>query len=121
MSVEAVHEAFQRAAKHIRAGHGPYYLEIQTYRYRGHSVSDPAKYRNRKELEEYKEMDPVIVTQNKIVTDKIASQDEIDAIIARIDAEVDDALEFAENSPFPLGSELYDDNYTQQDYPYITD
>ena len=121
MSVEAVHEAFQRAAKHIRAGHGPYYLEIQTYRYRGHSVSDPAKYRSKEELEEYKEMDPVIVTQNKIVTDKIASQDEIDAIIARIDAEVDDALEFAENSPFPLGSELYDDNYTQQDYPYITD
>ena len=120
MSVEAVHEAFQRAAKHIRAGHGPYYLEIQTYRYRGHSVSDPAKYRSKEELEEYKEMDPVIVTQNKIVTDKIASQDEIDAIIARIDAEVDDALEFAENSPFPLGSELYDDNYTQQDYPYIT-
>lgn len=121
MSVEAVHEAFQRAAKHIRAGHGPYYLEIQTYRYRGHSVSDPAKYRSKEEVEEYKDMDPVIVTQNKIISDKIASQEEVDAIIARIDAEVDDALEFAENSPFPLGSELYDDNYTQQDYPYITD
>jgi pyruvate dehydrogenase E1 component alpha subunit len=121
MSVEAVHEAFQRAAKHIRAGHGPYYLEIQTYRYRGHSVSDPAKYRSKEEVEEYKDMDPVIVTQNKIISDRIASQEEVDAIIARIDAEVDDALEFAENSPFPLGSELYDDNYTQQDYPYITD
>lgn len=121
MSVEAVHEAFLRAAKHIRAGHGPYYLEIQTYRYRGHSVSDPAKYRTKEELEEYKEMDPVIVTQNKIVAEKIATQEEIDDIIARIDAEVDDAMDFAENSPYPLGSELYDDNYTQQDYPYITD
>jgi pyruvate dehydrogenase E1 component alpha subunit len=84
-------------------------------------VSDPAKYRSKEEVEEYKDMDPVIVTQNKIISDRIASQEEVDAIIARIDAEVDDALEFAENSPFPLGSELYDDNYTQQDYPYITD
>lgn len=121
MNVEAVHEAFLRAAKHIRAGHGPYYLEIQTYRYRGHSVSDPAKYRSKEELEEYKEQDPVFVTQHKIIAENIASQEEIDAIIAKIDAEVDDAMEFAEQSPYPLGSELYDDNYVQEDYPYITD
>jgi pyruvate dehydrogenase E1 component alpha subunit len=121
MSPEAVHEAFLRAAKHIRAGNGPYFLEIKTYRYRGHSVSDPAKYRSKEEVEEYKEIDPVIVTQNKIVANGIATQAEVDAIIAKIDAEVEDAMDFAENSEFPLGSELYDDNYQQKDYPYIMD
>ncbi len=121
MSPEAVHDAFLRAAKHIRAGNGPYYLEIQTYRYRGHSVSDPAKYRSKEELEDYKEIDPVFVTQNKIVANGFASQAEVDDIIARIDAEVEDALEFAEVSEYPLGSELYDDNYQQQDYPFIMD
>ncbi len=121
MDPESVHEAFLRAAKHIRAGNGPYYLEIKTYRYRGHSVSDPAKYRSKEEVEEYKQIDPVIVTQNKIVTNGIASQAEIDAIISKIDAEVEEAMEFAENSEFPLGSELYDDNYQQKDYPFIMD
>ena len=72
-------------------------------------------------MEEYKELDPVFVTQNKIISENIASQEEIEAIIAKIDAEVDEALDFAEQSPYPLGSELYDDNYVQQDYPYITD
>jgi pyruvate dehydrogenase E1 component alpha subunit len=121
MNPESVHEAFLRAAKHIRAGNGPYYLEIKTYRYRGHSVSDPAKYRSKEEVDEYREIDPVIVTQNKIVANGIASQAEVDAIIAKIDAEVDDAMEFAENSEYPLGSELYDDNYTQKDYPFKMD
>ncbi|MBK8700395.1 MAG: pyruvate dehydrogenase (acetyl-transferring) E1 component subunit alpha [Saprospiraceae bacterium] len=121
MNPESVHEAFLRAAKHIRAGNGPYYLEIQTYRYRGHSVSDPARYRSKEEVEEYREMDPVFVTQNKIIEEKIATQAEVDAIIARIDAEVDDAMDFAEKSEFPLGSELYDDNYVQKDYPFIVD
>ncbi len=121
MNPESVHDAFLRAAKHIRAGNGPYYLEIKTYRYRGHSVSDPAKYRSKDEVEAYKEIDPVIVTQNKIVSSGIATQVEVDAIIAKIDAEVDEAMEFAENSEFPLGSELYDDNYQQKDYPFIMD
>lgn len=121
MNPEAVHEAFQRAAKHIRAGNGPYYLEICTYRYRGHSVSDPAKYRTKEELEDYKEKDPIILIQNRMKELGIVNQQEIDNIIAMIDAEVDDAMDFAEKSEFPLGSELYDDNYTQKDYPYIMD
>lgn len=121
MNPEAVHEAFQRAAKHIRAGNGPYYLEICTYRYRGHSVSDPAKYRSKEELEDYKEKDPIILIQNRMKELGIVNQKEMDNIIAMIDAEVDDAMDFAEKSEFPLGSELYDDNYTQKDYPYIMD
>jgi pyruvate dehydrogenase E1 component alpha subunit len=121
MSPEAVHEAFLRAAAHIRSGAGPYYLEIKTYRYRGHSVSDPAKYRSKEELEDYKELDPVVLIQDKIKADNIATEAELDEIINKINAEVEEAMEFAENSPYPLGSELYDDNYTQTDYPYIMD
>ena len=121
MSPESVHEAFLRAADHIRSGKGPYYLEIKTYRYRGHSVSDPAKYRTKEELEKYKELDPVMMTQDKIVKEKIASQKEVEAIIEAINLEIDQAMEFAENSAYPLPSELYEDNYSHNDYPYIVD
>jgi pyruvate dehydrogenase E1 component alpha subunit len=121
MNAESVHEAFLRAAKHIRSGNGPYYLEILTYRYRGHSVSDPAKYRSKEELEDYKERDPLTIIQDTILNNKIALQEELDTIISNIDNEIDDAMDFAENSPYPLGSELYDDNYVQTDYPYMMD
>jgi pyruvate dehydrogenase E1 component alpha subunit len=121
MSPEAVHEAMERAAEHIRAGKGPYFLEIRTYRYRGHSVSDPAKYRSKEEVEEYKEIDPVLVTERKMLELNIVSQEEIDELKNNINQEVDEAMQFADESDFPLGSELYDDNYVQSDYPFIMD
>jgi pyruvate dehydrogenase E1 component alpha subunit len=121
MSPEAVHEALERAAEHIRSGKGPYYLEIKTYRYRGHSVSDPGKYRTKEELNAYKEIDPVVLTEEKIVENKIATQAEVDKIKNAINQEIEDALKFAEESDYPLGSELYDDNYVQEDYPFIMD
>lgn len=119
MSPESVHEAFERAAKHIRSGKGPYFLEINTYRYRGHSVSDPAKYRTKTELQAYKEIDPLLVTEKKIIDKKIATQKDIDAIKDKIKAEVAQAISFAESSDYPLGSELYDDNYVQENYPFL--
>lgn len=121
MNPEAVHEALSRAAEHIRSGKGPYFLEIKTYRYRGHSVSDPAKYRTKDELEAYKEKDPVEMIQNNIIKHKIATQAEVDEVINSINDEIEKAMEFAENSPLPLPSELYDDNYVQKDYPFIMD
>lgn len=121
MSPESVHEALAEAAEHIRAGKGPYFLEIKTYRYRGHSVSDPAKYRTKEELEHYKELDPVLVTEEKIVKNKIATQAEVDDIKKMIKAEIEAATEFADNSPLPDASELYTDNYMQKDYPFIRD
>jgi len=121
MDPEEVHEAISRAVEHIRSGKGPYYLEIKTYRYRGHSVSDPAKYRTKEELEKYKSLDPVELYESKILDNKIASKKELEEIKNQILAEVDDAYEFADASDFPLGSELYEDNYVQKDYPFIMD
>ena len=121
MTPESVHEALARAAEHIRSGKGPYFLEIRTYRYKGHSVSDPAKYRTKEEVQQYMEIDPVKVTERRILEQGIATEDEIKAIKEKIRLEVDDATEFAENSPYPDPSELFTDNYVQEDYPFITD
>jgi pyruvate dehydrogenase E1 component alpha subunit len=121
MSPEAVHEAVTKAAKHIRAGKGPYFLEIKTYRYKGHSVSDPAKYRTKDELNEYRDQDPIKVTEKKMIENKIATEEEIKEIKAKINKEIEDALKFAEESSFPDGAELFSDNYLQEDYPYIKD
>lgn len=121
MHPESVHEAVSRAAEHIRAGKGPYFLEIQTYRYKGHSVSDPATYRTKQELEEYKERDPVKSIETHILEKKIATQEEIKEIQDRIKQEIKDAVKFAEDSDYPDPSELYDDNYVQEDYPFIKD
>jgi pyruvate dehydrogenase E1 component alpha subunit len=125
MSPEAVHEAFARAAEHIRAGKGPYFLEVKTYRFEGHSVSDPQGYRKneegKKEMNHYKNIDPIKVTREKMVSQKIASLEEVETIEANIKEEIREAVEFALNSPFPHESELFTDNYLESDYPYMTD
>ncbi|NBC06707.1 MAG: pyruvate dehydrogenase (acetyl-transferring) E1 component subunit alpha [Bacteroidetes bacterium] len=121
MQPEAVHEAVSRAAEHIRSGKGPYFLEMQTYRYKGHSVSDPAKYRTKEEVKEYKDRDPVKITEATILDNKIATEEELKEIEGRIKDEIKQALKFAEESDFPDPSELYTDNYLQEDYPFIRD
>ncbi len=121
MNPEAVHEAVSRAAEFIRAGKGPYFLEIRTYRYKGHSVSDPAKYRTKEEVQEYQERDPVKMTERKILDNNIATEQEIRAIQEKIKEEILDAVNFAEESPYPDPAELWNDNYLQPDYPYIRD
>lgn len=121
MDPVAVHEAVSRAAEHIRAGKGPYLLEMRTYRYKGHSVSDPAKYRTKEEVKSYKDRDPIKVLEVKLVKEKIASEEELGEIQSRVKKEVDEAVKFAEASDFPDPSELYTDNYLQEDYPFIMD
>jgi len=121
MQPETVHEAVKKAAEHIRSGKGPYFLEIKTYRYKGHSVSDPAKYRTKEEVQEYKDKDPVKQTEIKLLNDGIASEDEIKKIKDQIRDEIQEAVDFAENSEFPDPSELFTDNYLQEDYPFIRD
>ena len=117
MQPESVHEAVARAAAHIRAGKGPYFLEIKTYRYKGHSVSDPAKYRTKEEVKEYKDRDPVKVTEGKLKDKGFATEEEIKAIKDKVKAEIDEAVKFAEASDFPDPSKIYEDNYVQKDYP----
>ncbi len=119
MQPETVYEAISKAAKHIRSGKGPYYLEIKTYRYKGHSVSDPAKYRTKDELNDYKDKDPIKVTERRILDNKMATEADIKAIKAKVKKLVEDAVKFAEESDFPDGSGLYEDNYVQKDYPYL--
>jgi pyruvate dehydrogenase E1 component alpha subunit len=119
MNVESVHEALTEAAAHIRAGKGPYFLEILTYRYKGHSVSDPANYRTKEELHHYMEQDPIATLEETILTNQIATEEELLIIKDHIKSEIDDAIKFAEESPFPDPAELYSDNYVQEDYPFL--
>jgi pyruvate dehydrogenase E1 component alpha subunit len=121
MDPEAVYNAVMTAAEHIRAGKGPYYLEIRTYRFKGHSVSDPGKYRSKEEVAEYKEKDPVKVLEAKIVDGGIATPEASKAIKDMIKKEIDDAVAYAEAGEYPDPSELYTDNYMQDDYPVIKD
>jgi pyruvate dehydrogenase E1 component alpha subunit len=121
MKCETVHEAISAAADRARKGEGPTLLEIKTYRYRGHSMSDPAKYRTKDELEAYKEKDPIETTRASILKKKYASEAELEAIEDAIIAEVNASVEFAENSPYPEASELYKDVYVEDNYPFIQD
>lgn len=119
MSVEAVYEAVKKAADRARKGDGPTLLEVKTYRYKGHSMSDPAKYRTKEEVENYKKQDPIQQVLDVIVKNKYASDEELEAINQRVNAEVDECVTFSEESPFPDAIELYEDVYTQTDYPFI--
>ncbi|UKJ08133.1 pyruvate dehydrogenase (acetyl-transferring) E1 component subunit alpha [Solitalea lacus] len=121
MSCEAVHEAIDRAVQRARAGEGPSFLEIRTYRYKGHSMSDPAKYRTKEEVEEYKAKDPVEQVKNTILTNKYADEAWFEEIEAKVKEIVEDSVKFAEESNYPDPSELYKDVYVQEDYPYVMD
>jgi pyruvate dehydrogenase E1 component alpha subunit len=121
MNPEAVHVAIAKAAERARKGEGPTFLEIKTYRYRGHSMSDPAKYRTKEELEAYKLKDPIEVAKNKIISKKWATEAEIENINDKIKAIVEESVKFSEESPWPDVSEVYKDIYVEDDYPYITD
>jgi pyruvate dehydrogenase E1 component alpha subunit len=119
MKCETVHEGIAEAAERARKGDGPTFLEIMTYRYKGHSMSDPQKYRSKDEVEEYKKKDPIETTLDTILKKKYATQAEIDAIDARVGAEIDECVKFAEESPFPDDNELFKDIYVEADYPFM--
>ncbi len=121
MSVEEVHYAVEDAAKRARKGDGPTLLEFRTYRYKGHSMSDPAKYRTKEELAEYKERDPIVQVKDVLLSKKYATEKELEDIDAAIKAHVLECVDFAEKSAFPDPSEAFKDVYVQEDYPYIMD
>lgn len=121
MKCETVHEAMSQAAEQARKGNGPTFLEIKTYRYRGHSMSDPASYRTKEELAEYKERDPLETTKHTILKNKFATEAELDAIEEAIIQQVEASVTFAEESALPDASLLFRDVYVENDYPYIMD
>lgn len=121
MDVVAVHNAMDEAVQRARRGDGPTFLEIRTYRYKGHSMSDPAKYRTKEELEKYKGLDPLVTTKAAIVKKKYANEKWFEEVDEEVKQIVNESVQFAEESPFPDVSELYKDVYAQEDYPYVMD
>ncbi len=115
MDVLAVKDAGERAVKHCRSGDGPYILEIKTYRYRGHSMSDPAKYRTREEVQKMRdERDPIEQVRNILLEHKHASEDDLKAIDKEIKEIVNASAEFAKESPEPAAEELWTDIYATE-------
>lgn len=121
MSPEAVHDGVVRAVKRARDGEGPTLLEMKTYRYRGHSVSDPQKYRSKDEVEDYKNQDPITKVHSTILENKFATIEELNAIDEKIASIVEASVKFAEESPWPDDSELLKDVYIDSSYPFIVD
>jgi pyruvate dehydrogenase E1 component alpha subunit len=121
MSAEAVHEGVARAVKRAREKGGPTLLEIKTYRYKGHSISDPQKYRTKEEVEEYKGKDPINALLKTMYDNKLVTEEEIKEINERVDAAVGESVKFAEESSWPTDDEVLKDVYVDQSYPFITD
>src|SRR5690606_31405632 len=121
MRCEDVHMAMERAVRRAREQGGPTFLEVKTYRYRGHSMSDPAKYRTKEELEEYKGKDPIERVRTTLLEQQWASPEELEAIDEKVKAIVARSVQFAEESPWPEDNEVYGDVYADPDYPFITD
>jgi len=118
MSPEAVHEAIEEAADRARKGNGPTLLDIRTYRYKGHSMSDPQKYRTKEEVADWQAKDPIdhclkVIKDNKWLTEK-----KITEIQDWVKKEVAESIKFAEDSPLPTPDELYKDVY-KEEYPFI--
>lgn len=119
MQCETVHDAIASAVENARKGNGPTLLEMKTYRYKGHSMSDAQTYRTKEEVEEHKKQDPIERVLATIKKNKYANDSEIETIEKRVEDMVAESIQFAEESPFPTADELYKDVYTQEDYPYI--
>src|SRR6056297_476007 len=118
MDVFSVYEAMKEVSEEVRENSEPYFLEIRTYRYRGHSMSDPQKYRTKEELETYQKNDPIERLKTYLKDEKILKDEEIEEIEEKVEQEVLDAVEFADNSDFPDESALYDDMFAEDD-PYF--
>ncbi len=119
MDPVAVHNAMDEAVQRARKGEGPTFLEMRTYRYKGHSMSDPAKYRSKEELESYKAKDPIEVLKKVILDKKYVDTAWIEEIDQKVKEIVDESVKFSEESPWPDSSELYKDVYAQENYPFI--
>lgn len=119
MDPETVAEEMSKAIGRARKGDGPTFLEMKTYRYRGHSMSDAQHYRTKEEVEEYKKIDPITKVLDVIREKKFATDEEIKKIDKRVKDRVKECEEFAESSEFPPKEQLYEMVYEQKDYPFL--
>src|SRR5690554_231573 len=119
MNPVKVAEALDEAIKRARKGDGPSFLDIRTYRYRGHSMSDAQLYRTKEEVEEYMKIDPITQVLDIIKEKKYATDKEIKTIDERVKERVAECEKFAEESPFPEKNVMYDTVYEQEDYPFL--
>lgn len=121
MNPESVHDAIAEAVKRAREKGGPTLLEIKTYRYKGHSISDPQKYRTKDEVDEYKSKDPISILKKNILDNNYATEEALNEIDARCEEVVANSVKFAEESPVPNDDEVLKDVYMDQNYPFIVD
>lgn len=119
MNPVKVAEAMDEAIERARSGGGPTFLEMKTYRYRGHSMSDAQHYRTKDEVEEYKKIDPITQVLDVIKEKKYATDEEIEAVGKQVKDKVKECEKFAEESPFPDKNVMYDVVYAQEDYPFL--
>jgi pyruvate dehydrogenase E1 component alpha subunit len=113
MDVMKVYEAASKAIEYVRKEGQPYLLEVNTYRFRGHSMGDPERYRKAEEVKQWQESDPIGVFNKYLLEKKVTTRKQLDEIEARVEEEVAKAVEFAEASPEPALSELFTDVYAE--------
>lgn len=113
MDVLEVRQAALETLAYVRSGKGPYFLEVLTYRFRGHSMGDPERYRQAEEVRCWQENDPIGIYRNHLVAERIASEEELNALDKQVEAEVQAAVQFAERSPDPPPEALFEDVYSE--------
>lgn len=113
MNIMEVRKAAEEHIAYVRSGKGPFFLEVVTYRYRGHSMGDPERYRQKDEVEKWQADDPIGIYQRHLLKEKIATKAELEDLETSVEAEVQDAVEFAESSPEPAPEELFTDIYAE--------
>jgi pyruvate dehydrogenase E1 component alpha subunit len=119
MDPTTVYQAMQEAVDRARSGKGPSFLEVRTYRYKGHSMSDAQHYRTKDEVAEFQKRDPIGIVQKVIMDKKYASEEDLNEIESRVKDLVNECVQFADDSPFPTADNLYKNVYYQDDYPFV--
>jgi pyruvate dehydrogenase E1 component alpha subunit len=113
MNIFEVYEATQKALKKIREGQGPQFLEMLTYRFEGHSMGDPLRYRTKEEVEKWRGDDPIGILERYLIDEKMADKDELEKIDEAVEQELEEAVQFAEESPLPEPEALFEDIYVE--------
>lgn len=114
MNVLTVREAALEAIEKVRSGEGPYFLEAVTYRYRGHSMGDPERYRKPEEIKKWQEEDPIGIYHKHLLDEEIATQEDLDEVDNRVENEIEEAIQFAESSPDPEPEALFENVYVEE-------